>query len=106
MQRPPAVDRAPAGHASSPPPQAGSRPLTAPESVLQLQRTAGNRAVASLVAGTPRTAGGLQVQRWPSWEDVVDFVEWTNPVTLPGKVLHKVTGVEPNLWFAAEQAVK
>jgi hypothetical protein len=106
MQRPPAVDRAPAGHASSPPPQAGSRPLTAPESVLRLQRTAGNRAVTSLVAGTPRGASGLQVQRWPSWEDVVDFVEWTNPVTFSGKVLHKVTGVEPNLWFAAEQAVK
>jgi hypothetical protein len=62
--------------------------------VLQLQRTAGNRAVAALV------------QRWPSWEDVVDAIEWTNPLTFSGKVLHKVTGVEPNLWMLAEQAVR
>jgi hypothetical protein len=70
------------------------RAPTSAEAVLQLQRTAGNRAVASLVA------------RWPSWEDVVDAVEWTNPVTFSGKVLKKVTGVEPNLFFLAEQAVR
>jgi hypothetical protein len=110
MQRPHAVERAPAGHHSSKggtgSTPAGSRTLAAPEAVLQLQRTAGNRAVASLVAQTPRNANALQVQRWPSWEDVVDAVEWTNPLTFSGKVLKKVTGVEPNLFMLAEQAVR
>ena len=110
MQRPLAVDRAPAADYSSQRSTAstrgGSRALASPESVLHLQRTAGNRAVASLLARTPRNAGALQVQRWPSWEDVVDAVEWTNPLTFSGKLLHKVTGVEPNLWMLAEQAVR
>ena len=79
--------------------EAAPRALASPESVLHLQRTAGNRAVASLVAQSPRNANALQVQRWPSWEDVVDAVEWTNPLTFSGKVLKKVTGVEPNLWM-------
>jgi hypothetical protein len=110
MQRPLAVDRAPAAdypsHRSTASTRGGSRALASPESVLHLQRTAGNRAVASLLARTPRSAGALQVQRWPSWEDVVDVVEWTNPLTFSGKLLHKVTGVEPNLWMLAEQAVR
>ena len=110
MQRPLAVDRAPAADYSSQRSTAsmrgGFRALASPESVLHLQRTAGNRAVASLLARTPRNAGAVQVQRWPSWEDVVDAVEWTNPLTFSGKLLHKVTGVEPNLWMLAEQAVR
>src|SRR5215212_5802262 len=110
MQRPQAVERAPASSHSSRAgtgsAAAGLRTLAAPEAVLQLQRTAGNRAVASLVAQTQRDANALQVQRWPSWEDVVNAVEWTNPLTFSGKALKKVTGVEPNLFMLAEQAVR
>src|SRR5215213_1944109 len=110
MRRPQAVDRAPASYDSSTggtgSTQAGSRTLASPASVLHLRRTAGNRAVASLLARTPRNANSLQVQRWPSWEDVVDAVEWTNPLTFGGKLVHKVIGVEPNLWSVAEQAVR
>jgi hypothetical protein len=110
MQRPQAVERAPASSHSSKggtwSTHAGSRTLASPESVLHLQRTAGNRAVTSLLARTSHGANALQVQRWPSWEDVVDAVEWTNPLTFSGKLLHKVTGVEPNLWMVAEQAVR
>src|SRR5512132_4453293 len=110
MQRPQTVDRAPATRDSSTgrtgSRQAGARRLGSPESVLQLQRTAGNRAVTALLARTPLTADSLQVQRWPSWEDVVDAIEWTNPLTFSGKVLHKATGIEPNLWMLAEQAVR
>jgi hypothetical protein len=92
MQRAQADNRKPASfHPSTVGPR---RAPPSAEAVLQLQRTAGNRAVASLVA------------RWPSWEDVVDAVEWTNPLTFSGKVLKKVTGVEPNLFFLAEQAVR
>jgi hypothetical protein len=40
------------------------------------------------------------------WEDVVSFYEWTNPLTFSSKLLQTATGVEPNLWFAAEQAVR
>src|SRR4051794_25962525 len=110
MQRPQAVERAPASYNSSTAgtgsTRAGSRTLASPESILHLQRTAGNRAVASLLARTSRNPTPLQVQRWPSWEDVVDVVEWTNPITFGGKLVHKVTGVEPNLWSVAEQAVR
>lgn len=92
MQRAQADDRKPANrHSSTVGPR---RAPTSAEAVLQLQRTAGNRAVASLIA------------RWPSWEDVVDAIEWTNPLTFSGKVLKKTTGVEPNLFFLAEQAVR
>jgi hypothetical protein len=92
MQRAQADNRKPANlHSSTVGPR---RAPTSAEAVLQLQRTAGNRAVASLIA------------RWPSWEDVVDAIEWTNPLTFSGKVLKKTTGVEPNLFFLAEQAVR
>jgi hypothetical protein len=37
---------------------------------------------------------------------VVNVYEWTNPLTVGGKLLHKATGIEPNLWFLAEQAVR
>jgi hypothetical protein len=92
MQRAQADNRKPTNrHSSTVGPR---RAPTSAEAVLQLQRTAGNRAVASLIA------------RWPSWEDVVDAIEWTNPLTFSGKVLKKTTGVEPNLFFLAEQAVR
>ena len=76
--------------------------------LLDLQRTAGNRAVASYLARAPSSADSVRVQRWswPDWEDVVDAYEWTNPLTVSGKLLHKLTGVEPSLWSAAEQAVR
>src|SRR5215212_5378815 len=110
MQRPQAVARAPGSYDSSAgataSTHAGLRTAASPQSILHLQRTAGNRAVASLLARTPRNANSQQVQRWPSWEDVVDAVEWTNPLTFGGKLVHKVIGVEPNLWSVAEQAVR
>ena len=64
--------------------QAGSRTLAAPEAVLS------SNALPELVPSPrsspdPRNANALQVQRWPSWEDVVDAVEWTNPLTFSGR---------------------
>ncbi len=70
--------------------------------VLELQRTAGNQAVtAAIAAGRARQT----VQRL-DWEDAVDFFQWTNPLTFGGKALREITGVELNLWMAAEQAVR
>jgi hypothetical protein len=81
-----------------------------PDALLDLQRKAGNRAVASYLTRTPHSADSVQLQRWkwPSldWEDVVDAYEWVNPLTVSGKLVQKVTGVEPSLWTLAEQAVR
>jgi hypothetical protein len=80
----------------------------APEALLDLQRTAGNRAVGSYLARTPTTAESVGLQRWhwPDWEDAVDAYEWVNPLTAPGKALQKLTGVEPSVWAVAEQGVR
>jgi hypothetical protein len=45
------------------------------------------------------------LQRW-SWEDTISLLEWTNPLTFSSKALRTLTGVELNLWPAAEQAVR
>lgn len=100
--------RAPAGDRSSGSRPAGGGAPRGREALLELQRTAGNRAVASYLARTPSKANSVQLQRWgwPDWEDVVDAYEWVNPVTAPGKLVHKLTGVEPSLWTLAEQGVR
>jgi hypothetical protein len=69
--------------------------------ILELQRTAGNRAVSGALAARRE----LAVQRL-DWEDAVDFLQWTNPFTLGGKAIRELTGVELNLWAAAEQAIR
>jgi hypothetical protein len=80
--------------------------------MLELQRTAGNRAVARALAATRATAaspssGHPKIQRWSlDWDDVVDFVQWTNPLTAGSKAIRHFTGVELNLWEAAEMAVR
>lgn len=38
--------------------------------------------------------------------DVIDALRWTNPVTFSGKLLQTATGVEPNLFFVAEQIIR
>jgi hypothetical protein len=70
--------------------------------ILELQRSAGNRAVTGALTGAP---GRPTVQRL-DWEDAVDFLQWTNPLTLGGKALREFTGIELNLWSAAEQAIR
>ena len=40
------------------------------------------------------------------WEDAVDFLQWTNPLTIGNKTLREITGAELNMWGAAEQAVR
>ena len=70
--------------------------------ILELQRTAGNRAVTSSLESSRRSPA---VQRL-DWEDAVDFLQWTNPITLGGKALREIAGIELNGWAAAEQAVR
>lgn len=100
--------RAPARDGSSASRRSGSGTLAGREALLDLQRTAGNRAVASYLARTPSSASSVRVQRWswPDWEDAVDAYEWINPLTAPGKLISKVTGVDPSLLTLAEQAVR
>ena len=76
--------------------------------LLELQRTAGNRAVGSFLARSPATRSAVQRQllRWPDWEDALDLYEWVDPLTAPGKLMHALTGVEPSTWMLAEQAVR
>lgn len=38
--------------------------------------------------------------------DVIDALRWTNPVTFSGKLLQTTIGVEPNLFFVAEQIIR
>ncbi|HRW66698.1 MAG TPA: hypothetical protein P5032_13335 [Candidatus Competibacter sp.] len=38
--------------------------------------------------------------------DVIDALRWTNPVTFSGKLLQTTVGVEPNLFFVAEQIIR
>lgn len=86
-------------HASKPSAIRGSPPTV--DRILELQRTAGNRAVNSALApGRERTVQRVDL------EDAVDFLQWTNPFTFGGKALRKLTGVELNLWMAAEQAIR
>ncbi len=41
-----------------------------------------------------------------SAEDVISVLRWTNPLTFSGKLWQSVTGVEVNLWSAAEQTAR
>ena len=72
--------------------------------LLELQRTAGNRAVTFALQRSV-DAGSPAVQRL-DWEDAVDFLQWTNPLTAGNKALRQFTGVELNTWALAEQAVR
>ncbi len=75
------------------------------DKILELQRKAGNRAVvAALGIAAAGPAKGI-LQRI-SWDDVIDAVQWTNPITFSQKAIRHFTGVEANPFFAAEQAVK
>jgi len=38
--------------------------------------------------------------------DVIDGLRWTNPITFSGKLLQTTIGVEPNLFFVAEQIIR
>jgi hypothetical protein len=73
--------------------------------LLQLQRTAGNRALARALSSA---RGNPKIQRlgWPSWEDVVDAYQWTNPLTFGQKAIRHFTGTEVNLWEIAEMTVR
>jgi len=81
--------------------------------ILELQRTVGNSAVARALAAARAKAASPsghphpKIQRWGlDWDDVVDFVQWTNPLTAGSKAIRHFTGVELNLWEAAEMAVR
>ena len=41
-----------------------------------------------------------------SFGEVIDALRWTNPVTFSGKLLQTTLGVEPNLFFVAEQVIR
>jgi hypothetical protein len=72
--------------------------------ILELQRTAGNQAVVQALSSS-RGRGSPVVQAL-DWEDAVDFLQWTNPLTVGSKALRHFTGVELNIWSAAEQVVR
>jgi hypothetical protein len=38
--------------------------------------------------------------------EVIDALRWTNPITFPDKLWQTITGVEPDLLFAAEQIIR
>ena len=46
-----------------------------------------------------------KIQRW-DWGDVVDVLQWTNPLTIGQKAIRTLTGAEVNLLEAAEQTVR
>ena len=73
--------------------------------VLDLQRLAGNRAVVAAL-GLAAAGPAKGVLQRIGWDDVIDAVQWTNPLTLGQKALRTVTGVELNTWAAAEQAIR
>jgi hypothetical protein len=75
------------------------------DTILQLQRTAGNQAVvAALAVAAAGPAKGV-LQRI-GWDDVIDAAQWANPITFSQKAIRTVTGVEVNPFVLAEQAVR
>jgi hypothetical protein len=75
------------------------------DAILDLQRTAGNRAVvAALALASAGPARGV-LQRI-SFDDVIGAAEWLNPITFSEKALRTITGVETNPFILAEQAVR
>lgn len=75
------------------------------DTILQLQRTAGNQAVvAALAVAAAGPAKGV-LQRI-GWDDVWDVAQWMNPATVGQKAIRSITGLEANPWTMAEQAVR
>ena len=75
------------------------------DTILNLQRTAGNQAVvAALAVAAAGPAKGI-LQRI-DFDDVIGAAQWLNPVTFSQKALRTLTGFEANPFILAEQAVR
>jgi hypothetical protein len=75
------------------------------DTILELQRTAGNRAVvAALGVAAAGPAKGI-LQRI-GWDDVIGAAQWANPLTFGQKAIRTVTGVDLDPFVIAEQAVR
>lgn len=75
------------------------------DTILELQRTAGNQAVlAALAVAAAGPAQGIVQQI--GWDDVWDAAQWMNPLTAGQKAIRTVTGLEANPWMLAEQTVR